>query len=71
MEHTSWLIEKRKDAWIPAANTERESRNNTYRLRNALFPWEQLTDQPKELDLGPVRNIPRLLALAGYEIIRT
>ena len=67
-EHDRWVVEKRKAGWIAAADTSRASRNNRYRLHNALVPWEQLPDDLKELDLGPVRNIPKYLAAAGYEI---
>ncbi len=70
-EHNRWVVWKRKDGWIPAADTARTSRNDVYRLHNALFPWERLPEDLKELDLGPVRNIPKLLAAAGYEIIMT
>jgi hypothetical protein len=67
-EHDRWVVEKRKDGWIAAASTARASRNNHYRLHNALVPWEELPEELKELDLGPVRNIPVFLAAAGYEI---
>ncbi len=68
-EHDRWVVEKRKNGWIAAADTSRASRNNRYRLHNALFPWEQLPADLKELDLGPVCKIPNFLAIAGYEII--
>ena len=70
-EHNRWVVEKRRAGWIAAPDTSRASRNDRYRLHNAIFPWEQLPDDLKELDLGPVRNIPTLLAAAGYEIIQT
>ncbi len=70
LEHNRWVVEKRKAGWIPAPDTSRESRNNYYRLHNALFPWEKLTDELKELDFEPVRKIPHILAKADYEIIQ-
>lgn len=68
-EHNRWVVEKRKDGWFPAADTERESKNSFYRLHNALFPWGKLPADLKELDRAPVRNIPKFLDEAGYEII--
>ncbi len=69
-EHNRWVAEKRKEGWIAAPDTSRTSRNNRYRLHNAIFPWEEIPDDTKELDFGPVRGIPGLLAVAGYEIIQ-
>ena len=70
-EHDRWVVEKRKAGWIPSADTSRASRNNRYLLHNALFPWDQLPNDLKELDFGPVHNIPIYLAAAGYEIVQT
>ena len=67
-EHNRWVIEKRKAGWIAAADIQRSSRNDRYMLHNALFPWEMLSEDLKELDLSPVRNISTLLSIAGYEI---
>ena len=69
-EHNRWVVEKRKQGWIAAVDTARASRNNRYRLHNAIFPWEQLPAEMKDLDLEPVRSIPSVLAAAGYEIFR-
>ena len=69
-EHNRWVIEKRKDGWVPAPTMDRKSRNDRYKLHNALFTWEELTEELKELDRGPVRNIPRFLAAGGYEIVQ-
>jgi len=69
-EHNRWALEKRKDGWVPAPTMDRKSRNDRYKLHNALFTWEELTEELKELDRGPVRNIPRFLAAGGYEIVQ-
>lgn len=67
-EHDRWVAEKRGQGWIPAADMKRESRNNRLFMHNFLFRWKELTDEIKEYDRKPVRNIPDFLAAAGYEI---
>ena len=69
-EHNRWVAEKRRQGWIAARDTARTSRNNGLRLHNFLFPWEELTDELKELDREPVRRIPDALAAAGYEVFK-
>ena len=67
-EHDRWVAEKRGQGWIPAADMKRESRNNRLLMHNFLFRWRELTDEIKEYDRKPVRNIPAFLKVAGYEI---
>ncbi len=67
-EHDRWVAEKRRQGWIPAANMTRESRSNLFYLHNFLFRWEQLTEEIRDMDRAPVRNIPGFLAAAGYEV---
>ena len=67
-EHDRWVAEKRRQGWISAASTARESRNDLFFLHNCIFRWEQLTDEIRDLDRVPVRNIPGFLAEAGYEL---
>ena len=67
-EHDRWVVEKRRQGWIPAASMSRESRDDSFHLHNYLFRWEQLTEDIRDLDREPVRNIPAFLAEAGYEV---
>lgn len=70
LEHDRWSAQKRRQGWIASTGGDRSSRNNELLLHNCLFPWEELTDEQKELDLASVRAIPAVLAAAGYEIIK-
>lgn len=69
-EHDRWVVEKRRQGWIAAADTNRASRNNALLIHNFLVPWDQLSEQDKDLDRVPVRQIPNFLAAANYEIIK-
>ena len=69
-EHDRWCAEKRLAGWIPGADTKEESKVEHLFLQNCLFPWEELSEDTKNKDRDPVREIPKLLALAGLEIIK-
>lgn len=68
-EHSRWVAEKRRQGWIAAPCKEVKCRNDLLRLHNCLFPWEELSEETKELDRRPVRDIPIHLEAAGYEIV--
>jgi len=67
-EHDRWAAEKRRAGWIAAASMDRASRNDRLLLHNYLFPWEQLTEEIKDLDRKAVRSMPEFLKAADYEI---
>ena len=69
-EHDRWVAEKRAQGWIAAPDMDRASRDNRRLLHNSLFPWDDLTEELKELDRSAVREIPRYLEAADYEIYR-
>jgi hypothetical protein len=69
-EHDRWVAEKRRQGWIPAPSLDRSDRDDDLLLHNCLFPWEDLTEDLKEIDRQAVRQIPVHLAEAGYEIVR-
>jgi hypothetical protein len=69
MEHDRWVAEKRRQGWIAAPTQDRSSRNDVLRLHNYLFPWFQLSDETKDLDRKPARDLPKHLGAAGYEIV--
>lgn len=72
MEHDRWVAEKRQAGWIPAPDMERDSLDKDLkerlRLHNFIFPWNQLTEDIKDLDRRAVRRIPKFLEAGGYEI---
>jgi hypothetical protein len=72
MEHDRWVAEKRQAGWIPAPDMNRDSLDKDFkkrlRLHNSIFPWNELTDEMKDLDRSAVRRIPEFLEAGEYEI---
>jgi hypothetical protein len=69
-EHDRWTAQKRRQGWIPGPDTADSSKNDSKRISHCLFQWEDLREDQKDLDRVPIRNIPGLLALAAYEVIK-
>lgn len=69
-EHDRWVAEKRRQGWMAAPDTSRESRNDSLWLHNCLFRWDELTDTLKDLDRATARHIPETLASVGYEVYK-
>ncbi len=67
-EHDRWVAEKRRAGWIPGPGLAPESRNDSLLIHNFLFPWDQLTDDIRNVDRLAVRRMPDFLGQAGYEI---
>ena len=65
MEHKRWMQEKLNADWRYSEKT-----NKSRRLHKDLLPWHDLSDNEKEKDRVLVRNIPRILAEAGYTMVR-
>ncbi len=63
-EHLRWCWEKWRQGYIFKPG-EKDDENRTH---PDLVPYSQLSDEKKELDRKPVREMPGLLAEAGYEI---
>ncbi len=64
MEHERWEAQRRRDGWTLGP------KDIDARLSPFLVPWVRLDDDIKELDRQAVRNIPGLLARAGYQVVR-
>ena len=64
-EHKRWMQSKLDEGWIYAPKTDRVKK-----LHNCLVSWEKLPDKEKEKDRDLVRGIPRILARAGYAIVK-
>jgi hypothetical protein len=65
MEHERWCAERTRNGWQYGPTRDDEGR-----LHPSLVPWDQLTEVDKDRDRNPVRNIPNLVAKAGYAIVR-
>jgi len=63
LEHDRWMAEKIRDGWTFA-----EKRDNDLLHHHLLVPYADLAEVEKEKDRVTVRNIPALLATAGYRV---
>jgi hypothetical protein len=66
LEHERWMRDKLETGWSHAAVTDKAAK-----LHQALVDWEQLPESEKEKDREMVRGIPRILAKAGYAIVKS
>jgi class 3 adenylate cyclase len=64
-EHERWCAEKRAGGW-----THGSARDDERRVHPSLVAWENLSRAERDKDFDAVRNIPRLLALAGFRVRR-
>ena len=62
-EHDRWMSERLRNGWTYAP-----VRDNATKKHPLLVPWEQLNEIEKEKDRDAVRNVPKLLALAGFRV---
>jgi voltage-gated potassium channel Kch len=65
LEHDRWMQEKLDDGWEAGPIEDRDGK-----VHPALVPWDQLTDDVKDLDRNPVRAIPVTLVRAGLTVVR-
>jgi hypothetical protein len=64
MEHERWVAEKLLAGFTAGA------RDNAAKTSPYLVPWDELDAKIKDIDRQAVREIPELLASAGFEIYR-
>lgn len=64
MEHERWVQERKRDGWTLGAKDPDRKRSPF------LVPWGELADVVRDDDRAFVRNLPGILARAGYEIVR-
>jgi hypothetical protein len=65
LEHERWFEWRRRHGWSHAA-----ARDDDRKLHPGMVPWEQLGSDSRDVDREQVRNLPRQLARAGFEIYR-
>ena len=65
-EHDRWVADLRRDGWQPTTGSKDPER----KLHPLLVPWEDLSEDDKDRDRDPVREIPAMLAHAGFRIVR-
>jgi hypothetical protein len=64
-EHERWMKAKLEAGWQYASETDKQRKLNA-----ALLPWDELPEEEKEKDRALVRAIPRILAKAGYTVVK-
>jgi hypothetical protein len=65
MEHDRWFQERVSDGWTFGEQRDAQKKRSPY-----LVPWEQLSDDVRDLDRNTVRKIPTFAAQAGFVMRR-
>ena len=65
-EHDEWCEEKTGTGWVYGEEKDVENLVTPY-----LVPWNMLTEEIKEFDRDPVRNIPSLMQSIGLKVVRS
>ncbi len=63
--HKVWMDGKLRDGWKYGPVTDK-----TKKIHHCLVPYSQLSESDKESDRDMVRGIPRILAVAGYKMVK-
>lgn len=64
-EHERWCERQRRQGWIHGPRKDPDRKTHP-----CLVPWAQLPEIERRKDFDTVRNLPRLLALAGFRARR-
>ena len=65
MEHNEWVKERISTGWTYGKVKDVDRKVSPY-----ILPYEELTEEVKELDRDTIRNIPALLEMIGMAIYR-
>jgi len=65
MEHLRWCAEKWLDGWQKGPSKDPDQRTHPN-----LVPWEELSEDDRNKDRDPIRNIPSLVERSGCVIER-
>ena len=65
MEHERWMRDKEKHGWKWGEKTDKDKK-----IHESLEPWEDLSEGERDKDREMIRGIPKILAKAGYAIIK-
>lgn len=66
MEHERWVRDRKREGWIFA-----EERDDGEKRHPSLVDWEDLPDDEREKNRAFIRDFPRILARAGFQIQRS
>jgi hypothetical protein len=65
LEHNRWVRERIKSGWTLGPAKDVEAKRSPY-----LVPWEELTEEVRDLDRDTVKRIPQFLAELELVIVR-
>ena len=65
-EHDDWCREKEGTGWSYGEVKDADKKISPY-----LVPWDGLTEEIKEFDRDPVRNIPSLIQSIGLKVVKS
>ena len=66
IEHDGWAEDLMRDGWRATEGPKDSER----KLHPLLVSWEELAEEDREKDRSPVRELPVMLARAGFELYR-
>lgn len=64
-EHSRWLADRTASGW-----TYGEVRDDVAKRNPLLVPWDQLGDEARAANVDSTRELPGMLARAGFEVVR-
>jgi TrkA-N domain/RyR domain len=65
LEHERWMADKLHTGWRYGP-----VRDDAAQVHDRLVGWDELPEAEADKDREPVRELPRMLAYAGFEIVR-
>ncbi len=65
LEHFRWVEDRLRQGWSLGTSRDVAGKRSPY-----LVPWNELSEDVRDLDRDAVRLIPRLLADSGLRIVR-
>lgn len=65
LEHERWLQVKQESGWSYGEKTDKANKEH-----EAMLPWKKLPEIQKNKDRALVRAIPKILAGAGYTVVK-
>jgi hypothetical protein len=63
-EHDRWTADQRRQGYVSGS-----CESDILLHHPCILPWDELTEPVKDQDRDTVRNIPQVLAPAGYEVV--
>jgi hypothetical protein len=65
LEHDLWMMAKREQGFTPGEPGTENPMRNPY-----LVEWDRIPEEIREIDRDLIKGIPKILAKAGYAVVR-